>query len=109
LETVELLRSKIKARIERYLEVDTEGIRSFVMKILLRMRQFTVDDMYRNIKSKFGISYSAVASMIGYIYSKLGILHACKKSYKTPTIYSLKEEYIDLVKAALDKPESAAV
>jgi hypothetical protein len=42
--------------------------------------------------------------MIGYIYSKLGILRGHKESYKKPIVYSLKEEYIDLVKSALAKP-----
>jgi hypothetical protein len=40
---------------------------------------------------------------LGYIHSKLGILHAYKESYKTPIVYSLKEEYIDLIKNALNK------
>ncbi len=41
--------------------------------------------------------------MIGYIHSKLGILRAHKESYKTPIEYSLNENYLDLVKSALNK------
>ena len=35
--------------------------------------------------------------MIGYIHSKLGILRAHKESYKTPMVYFLREEYMDLL------------
>jgi hypothetical protein len=40
--------------------------------------------------------------MVGYIYSKIGILRSHKESYKTPIIYSLKEEYVDLIRNALE-------
>ena len=40
--------------------------------------------------------------MVGYIHSKLGILHAHKQSYKTPIVYTLRDEYVDLVKSVLN-------
>jgi hypothetical protein len=40
--------------------------------------------------------------MVGYIYSKLGVLRSYKESYKTPIVYSLKEQYVDLIKNALE-------
>lgn len=98
---MEALRLRIKRRLEVYLELDIDGIRKFVINILLELKKVTVDMLYREINKKFKVSYSAVASTLGYIHSKLGILHAFKESYKTPTVYSLKEEYVDLIKSAL--------
>lgn len=98
---MEALRLRIKRRLEVYLELDIDGIRKFVINILLELKKVTVDLLYRELNKKFKVSYSAVASTLGYIHSKLGILHAFKESYKTPTVYSLKEEYVDLIKSAL--------
>lgn len=41
--------------------------------------------------------------MVGYIHSKLGILSAHKESYKTPIVYTLKEDYIDLITNVLNR------
>ncbi|MCX9012592.1 MAG: DUF2551 domain-containing protein [Candidatus Methanoperedens sp.] len=98
---MEALRLRIKRRLEVYLELDIDGIRKFILGILLKLKKVTVDLLYREINKKFKVSYSAVASTLGYIHSKLGILHALKESYKTPTVYSLKEEYVDIIKTAL--------
>lgn len=86
-----------------YLELDMDGLRKFIIDILLRLKRITVDQLFNELNKKFNISYSAVASTLGYIHSKLGILHAYKESYKTPIVYSLKEEYADIVENALSK------
>lgn len=100
---MESLKIRIKRRLELYLELDIDGIRKFIIDILLKYKKVTVDQLYHELERKFKVSYSAVASTLGYIHSKLGILHAYKESYKTPIVYSLKEEYADLVKNALNK------
>ncbi|HLB70290.1 MAG: DUF2551 domain-containing protein [Candidatus Methanoperedens sp.] len=105
---MEALRIRIKRRLEVYLELDIDGLRKFVINILLRLKKVTVDLLHRELNEKFKISYSAVASTLGYIHSKLGILHACKESYKTPIVYSLKEEYVDIIKGALGENASIA-
>jgi len=71
--------------------------------MLLRLKKVTVDTLYNELNKKFKISYSAVASTLGCIHSKLGILHVYKESYKTPTVYTLKEEYVEIIKNALNK------
>lgn len=101
--SMESLKIRIKRRLELYLELDIDGIRKFIIDILLKYKKVTVDQLYHELERKFKVSYSAVASTLGYIHSKLGILHAYKESYKTPIVYSLKEEYADLVKNALNK------
>jgi hypothetical protein len=97
------LKVRIKRRLETYLELDIDGIRKFIIDILLRLKKVTVDQLFNELNKKFKISFSAVASTLGYIHSKLGILHAYKESYKTPIVYSLKEEYVDIVENALSK------
>jgi len=97
------LKVRIKRRLEVYLELDMDGIRKFIIDILLRLKRLTVDQLFKELNKKFKISFSAVASTMGYIHSKLGILHAYKESYKTPIVYSLKEEYVDIVESALSK------
>ncbi len=100
---MESLKFRIKRRLELYLELDIDGIRKSIIDTLLRLKRVTVDLLYNELRRKFKVSYSAVASTLGYIHSKLGILHAYKESYKTPIVYSLKEEYIDIIKSALNK------
>ncbi len=97
------LKVRIKRRLEIYLELDIDGIRKFIIYILLRLKKVTVERLFNELNLKFKISYSAVASTLGYIHSKLGILHAYKESYKTPIVYSLKEEYVDLIENVLRK------
>jgi len=104
---MESLKLRIKRRLEMYLELDIDGIRKFIIDILLKLKKVTVDLLYRELNRKFKISYSAVASTLGYIHSKLGILHAYKESYKTPIVYSLKEEYVDIVKSVLTKTNAS--
>lgn len=97
------LKVRIKRRLEIYLELDIDGIRKFVIYVLLRLKKLTVEQLFNELNLKFKVSFSAVASTLGYIHSKLGILHAYKESYKTPIVYSLKEEYVDIVENALNK------
>ncbi len=104
---MESLRYRIKRRLELYLELDIDGIRKSIMNILLKLKKVTVDQLYQELNRRFKISYSAVASSLGYIHSKLGILHAYKESYKTPIVYSLKEEYIDIIKSALSRTSTS--
>lgn len=103
------LKLKIKKRLEKYLELDTNGIRNYIVSIFLDIKKATVDSIHKIISKKYDVSQNVVASMIGYIHSKLGILRAHKKSYKTPILYSLKEEYIDLVTSVLNKQSAKSV
>ncbi|VVB86472.1 Uncharacterised protein [uncultured archaeon] len=100
---MEPLQIRIKRRLEVYLELDIDGIRKLVLNLLLELKKVTVDLLYKELNKRFRVSYSAVASTLGYIHSKLGILHVFKESYKTPTVYSLKEEYVEVIKNALTR------
>ena len=102
------IRSKIKRRLEKFIELDVNGVRSQILSVFLKVKEATVDTIYETLAKKRDISRSAVASMVGYIHSKLGILRARKESYKTPIVYSLREDYIDMIKTALNSSPTAA-
>jgi predicted transcriptional regulator len=100
--TIESIRSKIIRRLQRFIELDVNGLRSHILSKFLSVKETTVDELHAAITVKYEISRSAIASMVGYIYSKIGVLRSHKESYKTPIIYSLKEEYVDLIRNALE-------
>ncbi|MHC1588673.1 MAG: DUF2551 domain-containing protein [Methermicoccaceae archaeon] len=95
------LRLKIKERLEKYLEMDKSGVRSYLIKTLVKLKRFTVGRVHKVLSRRFPVSRSMVASMVGYIHSKLGILRARKETYKTPTVYYVREEYLDIINAVL--------
>ncbi|MCL7410958.1 MAG: DUF2551 domain-containing protein [Methanosarcinaceae archaeon] len=101
------IRSKIKRRLEKFIELDANGVRSQILSVFLKLKEATVDTIYETLAKKRDISRSAVASMIGYIHSKLGILRAHKESYKTPIVYSIREDYVDMIKAVLNSSPTA--
>ncbi|MGP8320918.1 MAG: DUF2551 domain-containing protein [Methanosarcinaceae archaeon] len=101
------IRSKIKRRLEKFIELDANGIRSHILSVFLKLKKITVDTLYETITKKHDVSRSAVASMVGYIHSKLGILRAHKESYKAPIVYSLKEDYVDMIKTVLNSSSTA--
>lgn len=91
------IRAKIKSRLEKFLEVDSNGYRRAILCIFLKVKKATIDELHEMLVSKYNVTRNTVASMVGYIHSKLGILRAHKESYKTPMVYLLREEYIDLL------------
>jgi hypothetical protein len=91
------IRAKIDSRVEKFLEVDYSGYRRAILCIFIKVKKATIDELHEMLSSKYSVSRNTVASMIGYIHSKLGILRAHKESYKTPMVYFLREEYMDLL------------
>src|SRR5665647_3790501 len=91
------IRAKINSRLEKFLEVDNSGYRRAILCIFIKVKKATIDELHEMLSSRYSVSRNTVASMIGYIHSKLGILRAHKESYKTPMVYFLREEYMDLL------------
>ncbi|WP_300607953.1 DUF2551 domain-containing protein [Methanohalophilus sp.] len=102
------IRTKIKARLKKFVEFDVSGLRRRVLSLILNLKRSTVDELHMAISKDFDVSRSVVASMVGYIHSRLGILRSHKESYKTPTVYSLKEEYVDLIQNVLASKKPAS-
>ncbi|MCD4730116.1 MAG: DUF2551 domain-containing protein [Bacteroidales bacterium] len=100
------IRSKIKQRLRKFVELDVDGLRTHILSLFLNTKHFTVDELHSAITKRYDVSRSAVASMVGYIHSKLGILRSHKESYKTHIVYSLKEDYTDMIKTVLESKPS---
>ncbi len=91
------IRRVIETRLSAYLQKDKTGIRRDVLKMFLRIRALTIAEIHSALSRRFTITYHAIASMVGIIASKLGILHVRKGPDGTTSVYELKEQYIDLV------------
>lgn len=101
------IRAKINSRVEKFLEVDYSGFRRSILCIFIKVIKATIDELHEMLSSKYNVSRNTVASMVGYIHSKLGILRAHKESYKTPMVYQLREEYSDLLLKIVTSPTSS--
>jgi hypothetical protein len=94
-------RSEILVRMVSFLNLDTDGLRRVVLESIVEAREFTVVSLHESVSKRFNVSSKVVASMIGYICSRLGILHVNKTSYRTPKTYVLRDEYADIARAVL--------
>ena len=91
------LKKEIEDRLRSYLSRDKTGIRHEVLGLFLKVKSLTVSQIYEILKTKFTISYHSVASMVGTIASKIGILHVKRNKDNANTTYELKEKYTDVV------------
>ena len=94
-------RSEILGRMVSFLNLDTDGLRRVVLESMVDAGEFTVASLHERVSLRFDVSRKVIASMIGYICSRLGILHVNKKSYRAPKTYVLRDEYADIARAAL--------
>lgn len=102
------IRAKINSRLEKFLEVDYSGFRRAILCIFIKVIKATIDELHEMLSIKYNVSRNTVASMVGYIHSKLGILRAHKESYKTPMVYQLREEYGDLLLKIVNSPKTSS-
>lgn len=97
-------RSEIMSRLVRFLDLDGDGLRRFVLQCMVEANEFTVVSLHEIVSRRFVVSRKVVASMIGYICSRLGILHVIKRSYRSPKAYMLRDEYADIARSVLTVP-----
>ncbi len=86
----------IEGRLRSYLSRDKTGIRREVLRLLLRIRQTTIADILAGLKEQFPVSFHTIASMVGIIASRIGILRV-SRSAGGVTTYELKEKYTSMV------------
>jgi hypothetical protein len=91
------IRREIRRRLKAYLLRDRTGIRREVLGLFLRLRSLTIPRIYEFLRDRFAVSYHALASMVGIIASRIGILHMRKQPDSPYAVYELKEEYVDVV------------
>lgn len=96
------IKREIEARLKTYLSRDNTGIRHEVLAFFVRIRSTTIPDLYALLSRTFTVSYHSIASMVGIIASRIGILHVRRDTENTNTVYEMKEEYVGLVTRLLD-------
>ena len=94
-------RSEVFSRLARFVDMDNHGLRKCILLTIVETRQFTVNSLHETVSRKFEVSKKVVASMIGYICSRLGILRVNKGSYRSPKTYILRDEYADIARSVL--------
>jgi hypothetical protein len=92
------IRKDIEARLIGYLSRDRTGIRRELLALFLRIKTMSIPQIYEALKTRFTISYHSVASMVGIIASKLGILRVIRSADHSNTLYELKDQYVDMVR-----------
>ena len=85
-----------------FLDLDNDGLRRLVLESMVQSQEFTVVSLHEEVSKEVDVSRKVVASMTGYISSRLGILHVNKKSYRAPRTYALRDEYADIAIAVLE-------
>ncbi len=91
------LKKEIESRLRSYLSRDKSGIRKALLNIIVNVRSVTVPQIHEKLSKTFSVSYHSVASMIGTIASKFGILSTKKEKDGDIGTYELKPQYAELV------------
>ncbi|WP_292517619.1 DUF2551 domain-containing protein [Methanoculleus sp.] len=91
------LKKEIETRLKGYLSRDRDGIRHELLNLFIKVKSLTIPQIYGRLQEQFSISYHSVASMVGIIASRIGILHVRRNAEGTNTIYELKDQYVDVV------------
>jgi len=91
------LKKEIEDRLKSYLSRDRDGLRHEVLGLFVKVRALTIPQIYETLRKRFTITYHSIASMVGIIASRIGILHVRRNAEGTNSIYELKEQYVDLV------------
>ncbi len=92
------IKKKVYLRIREYLSRDRTGLRRALLALFVRIRSLTIPQIFEVLRDHFSVTYHSIASMVGVIASRLGILHVRRNADGTNSIYELKEKYMDIVK-----------
>jgi hypothetical protein len=87
----------IETRLKNYVSRDRTGIRREMIRLFLKIKSFTIQDVYSYLREKFSISYHSVAAMVGIVASRLGILRVSRNKDGTTSTYEVREQYLDIV------------
>ncbi len=86
----------IENRLRSYLSRDKTGIRREVLRLFVKTRSITIAEIVAELQKHFSVTFHAIASMVGIIASRIGILRASRKTDGVNS-YELKEKYVDIV------------
>ncbi|HJJ31654.1 MAG TPA: DUF2551 domain-containing protein [Methanocorpusculum sp.] len=100
-------KAEIEKRIQNYLSRDASGIRKTLLEFLLKIKTVTVNQVYSFLSEKFTVSLHSVASMLGTMASKLGILSIRRERDGDAGVYELRPQYAALVERLLSAVPAA--
>ena len=86
----------VEGRLRSYLLRDRTGIRREVLRLFVTTGSLTIAELVEKLKKQFAVTFQAIASMVGTIASRIGILSATRTSDGV-TRYGLKEKYFATV------------
>ena len=86
----------IENRLRSYLSRDKTGIRREVLRLFVKTKSITIAEIVAELQKQFTVTFHAIASMVGIIASRIGILHAMRNADGT-NAYEIKEKYADIV------------
>ena len=86
----------IENRLRLYLSRDKTGIRREVLMLFVKTKSITIAEIVAELQKRFTVTFHAVASMVGIIASRIGILRA-NRNTDGANSYELKEKYVDIV------------
>lgn len=86
----------IETRLRSYLSRDRTGIRRELLRLFVRIKSITIAELVVELQKQFAVTFHAIASMVGIIASRIGILRVTKKSDGASS-YELKDKYVDMV------------
>jgi len=86
----------VERRLRAYLSRDRTGIRREVLRLFVNTRSLSIAELVVQLKTRFTVTFQAIASMVGIIASRIGILCATRISGGLHN-YRLKEKYVGIV------------
>jgi hypothetical protein len=86
----------IEERLRYYLSRDRTGIRREILRLFVKNRSLTIAELVTDLRSQFAVTFQAIASMVGIIASRIGILRAIRNSDHVHN-YELREKYFGIV------------
>ena len=90
------IRRVIEGRLRSYLSRDRTGIRREVLRLFVKTKSITTAEIVAELQKQFVVTFHAIASMVGIISSRIGILHSMRNADGVNS-YELKEKYFDVV------------
>ena len=90
------IRKVIEARLRSYLSRDKTGIRRELLRLFVRIKSMTIAQLVAELQKQFAVTFHAIASMVGIITSRIGILRMTRNADGVSS-YELKEKYVDTV------------
>jgi acyl carrier protein len=86
----------IETRLRTYLSRDRTGIRRELLRLFVRIKSMKIAELVVELQKQFTVTFHAIASMVGIIASRIGILRVTKNEEGVSS-YQLKEKYVDIV------------